>query len=54
MIAVNEPGGSSTLTPSRATTAPSPWPWTLRIVAQGDGWCCSDRLHVRSIDPQGL
>ena len=30
MIAVNDPGASSTLTPSSATTAPSPWPWTLR------------------------
>src|SRR5215217_2800274 len=30
MMAVNEPRGSSTLTPSRAATAPSPWPWTLR------------------------
>ena len=30
MIAVNDPRGSSTLTPSRATTAASPLPWTLR------------------------
>src|SRR3954463_12802366 len=30
MIAVNEPRGSVTLTPSRATTAASPLPWTLR------------------------
>src|SRR5215211_9138615 len=30
MIAVNEPRGSSTLIPSRATTAASPWPCTLR------------------------
>src|SRR3712207_2143997 len=30
MIAVNDPRANPTLTPSRATTAPSPWPWTLR------------------------
>src|SRR4051794_38715457 len=30
MIAVNDPRGRSTLTPSSATTAPSPLPWTLR------------------------
>ena len=30
MIAVNEPGARSMLTPSSATTAPSPSPWTLR------------------------
>src|SRR3954468_20129030 len=30
MMAVNDPRGSATLTPSRATTAPSPLPWTLR------------------------
>ena len=30
MIAVNDPGESAALTPSRATTAPSPRPWTLR------------------------
>ena len=30
MIAVNVPGARSTLTPSSATTLPSPWPWTLR------------------------
>src|SRR3954453_13998745 len=30
MMAVKDPRGSSTLTPSRATTAPSPLPWTLR------------------------
>src|SRR3954447_10812746 len=30
MIAVNDPGSSSTLTPSRATTAPSPLPCTFR------------------------
>src|SRR4051812_24712347 len=30
MMAVKDPRGRSTLTPSRATTAPSPLPWTLR------------------------
>src|SRR5215211_5869317 len=30
MMAVNDPRASSALTPSRATTAPSPSPWTLR------------------------
>src|SRR4051812_7017927 len=32
MMAVNDPRGSPTLTPSRATTAPSPLPWTLRTL----------------------